>query len=435
MNRQEQKLKEEKYLRASYIYYYCPEVDFGDGRMLDSDFDLLQKELKENSSSRVPDFVEFPTMDELKELNVDLTKILDGELRDETKYPHLTKMLSLEKFQVNNEEDFSAPVKGFTNFSNRINFKGQFEATAKYDGNGMECLYYYGKLVKALTRGKDKTHGLDKTEKVRHLVPNEIDLKDGIYEVRGEIVVDVELWEKKYKNPDKVQNPRNYVAGVLNRDEYSIDTIKDLVFIAYSLVKIEGLENKDANDLEFKEGKKVYVENSQSLLADLGFNDKYNPLVVNFDFNGEEDFKDVFYKYKQYRDSICPFLLDGIVIKYPEPYRTKLGENNHHPKWASAIKFVPTEVSTTVIDIVWSQGKDYEFTPVAILEPTELDGVVVRRASLHNIGYIIFNHLFIGSQVVIAKKGEIIPQIVGVISSSPDAEKYMEQYENFNSIF
>lgn len=429
MTRQEQKAKEEKYLRASYIYYYRPDLDFEDGRMLDADFDALQKDLKENSDSKVPYIVEFPSMDELKELNVDLSKILDGTERDETKYPHLTKMLSLEKIQVNNENDFSAPVKAFKNFSNRTVFSGEFEATAKYDGNGIECLYYYGKLKKVLTRGNDKTHGLDKTEKVRHIVPNEIDLKDGIYEIRGEIVVDVKLWEKKYKNPDKVQNPRNYVAGVLNRDEYSIDTVKDLVFIAYSLVKIEGVEETDS--LEFKEGKKVYVENSQALLAELGFNANYSPLVVNFKFNGEKDFKDVFYKYKTYRDSTCPFLLDGIVVKYPEQYRTKLGENNHHPKWAAAIKFVPTEVSTTIIDIVWTQGKDFEFTPVAILEPVELDGVVVRRASLHNIGYIINNKLFPGAQVVIAKKGEIIPQIIGIIAPSPDAEKYMEQYNIF----
>jgi len=407
----------EKYLRAKYEYYVLAQPT-----MLDSDYDKLEKDLKNSNQSlalQVIEMVDFPTVKEIKALGLDVSNILDSQERDETKYPHLTPMLSLQKIQVNDESKM--PYHDMGLFLNRI--KADFiEASGKYDGNGQELIYRDSKLSKALTRG-DKKFGFDKTNKMSYIVPNELknaeQFNGKTIEIRGEVVIDVKLWEKRYSDPNKVDNPRNYVAGVLNRDEYNINTLKDLNFIAYSLVVIDE-----------KTGEKEFPENSMAVLESFGFNQNYKPFLVKTTATNE-GFLEIYNKFKNYRDNECPFLMDGIVIKFPEDKRKKLGENSHEPKWAVAIKFPALEVSTIILDIIWKMGKDGHLTPLAILEPVEIDGTMVSKASCSNLGTILKKGTFPGARVAIKKAGEIIPYITGVLELSPNHDAYVKEIEDF----
>ena len=201
---------------------------------------------------------------------------------------------------------------------------------------------------------------------------------------------------------------------MLRNEKYSIQELNDLTYVAYSLVLIDE-----------KTGKKEYPDNSMDLLSEMGFNKKYKPLIIRVPAT-KEGLDIIYNTFKEYREQ-SNYFIDGIVLKYKESLRNKLGENSHEPKWALAVKFVSPEVFTYIIDIEWSIGTNGELTPTAILEKIELLGTMVQRASLSNLGNMIKKRLFIGSLVKIKKSGEIIPFITGLVEPSPYEEEYMEQ--------
>ena len=406
------KNKELQYLKAKYHYYIL-----GESIMVDSTFDKLEQELKKLGSP-VTECVDFPSEKDIENWGFKLSDIVPKVDRDEKKYNHLTPMLSLEKIQVNDEKNF--PKNVVQNFFNRRLIPETLECTLKYDGNGIECIYRNGKLSQILTRG-DKSKGLDKTNKLKYTVPTELPQniveKDFTYQVRGEFVIDVDVWDKKYNNPEpgKVSNPRNFIAGIINRDELNLDCLNDLVFVAYDLALI----NEKTNEVK-------YIDNTLDVLKSFGFNDKYQPKTIQI--KSYMDFEQMYYEMKQYRQD-SEYLIDGIVIKYPEKYRSKMGETSHHPKWAVAIKFPAVEVETYINNIEWTLGKNRELTPVAILEPVELLGTMVSKASLSNFGNIFKIGAFPGARVSIRKAGEIIPQITNVVEKSSDHDDYMKQLD------
>lgn len=366
--------KEELYLRAKSEYYKGTPI------MSDVEFDHLEDELKFEGSSVV--------------------NIVDGDTTLGTRYPHMNPMLSLEKLQVLDEEDY--PVKILQSFFDKQVFKERIECTPKLDGSAMSLKYENGVLVQALTRGGgDKKGGLDKLDKLKLLVPNKISI-DGIVEIRGEIVIDVKIFEEKYSSLYK--NERNFVAGIMNRDDDWENIVTDFEFVAYHLV-----ENADSTP--------THNNNTMNVLKELGFNAYHNPLVINVN-SAEEFFTEAYPRFKKYRETISPYRLDGIVLKMSAEQRPKLGENSHHPKWALAIKFPPDERVTKINDIMWQLGPSGAMTPIAKLEPILLDGTKVKRASLHNLGRIEGLHAWPGAKVIVAKKGDIIPQIIKVIERS-----------------
>lgn len=400
------KSKEELFLKYKYHYYVK-----GESLVEDWEFDNLEADLRK-SGSKIPDIVDFPTIKEIEDLGLNPENIVDSKERNETKYKHPTTYLSLEKIQINDETNF--PINALTLFFNRLFNVGYYEATMKYDGNAIELTYIDGKLFQGLTRG-DKFEGLDKTNKLAYIVPKTINLK-GKIQIRGEIVIDKEIWNKKYNRPEpgKVSNPRNYVAGVLGRDIYTETELNDLTYVAYDIIDYS---NEPIN-----------IENTMKVLKENGFNQKYEPIVINF--KGLEEFSDLYFKLKKYREE-CPYLIDGIVIKYPESFRKKLGCTSHHPKHSIAIKFPAEIVSTRIIDITWSMGKDGVLCPKAILEPVELLGTIVRKATLSNFGNIMRLKAVPGCKCSLKKSGEIIPMIIAVIEKSPDEEFYIKEMNDF----
>lgn len=358
---------EQLYLKAKETYYQ------GNPIMSDAEFDRLEDELK-NKNSKVVENV--------------------GQQTDRNaKFSHKTPMLSLSKFQTDKITGQPPTNQAIDWMKQRIVEKQEhFIVECKYDGNAANAIYVNGNIDKILTRGNG-THGRDITSKLINQIPSKIPISEGTVEIRAEIVIPKSIFAQKYS---EFKNERNFVAGVLNKDFNDPDVLNDLVFMAHEIKYTEGKTSE-------------YISNNK--LSEWGFNQKY-PLV-HYHYHYSE-FEKAFYKMKEYREKNCPFLLDGMVIKVSEKYRNNFGESNHSPNWAIAIKFAPKDAVTTIKSIEWNFGKTGSFTPVAILEPVDLDGSIVSRASIYNYGYVIKNNVYPGAVVTIAKSGDIIPQIIKI---------------------
>lgn len=323
-------------------------------------------------------------------------------------------MLSLDKISVYNEN--------FGEISNEENPNQQFskwvreqvtgtvklEASPKLDGNAIN-LIYSPNLV-AVTRG-DGNSGFDCTKKIERIVPEKIDfsiLGENIkaVEIRGEAVMKKSNFSARWAADNK--NPRNMVAGILSRDEVSVDEIDDIDFIAFE-VKIH-----------FKTGLiKSYSKFEE--LHELGFNIPENIYAIGDTSLHDEIYGIFTYFYKtflSYRKE-SEYQLDGFVIKFASSdIRYQLGETDHHPRWAIAVKFPPKDSITTIKDIDWKVGTTGEIVPTAILEPIELDGTTVSRATLFNHGFMKSFGAYPYAEVLVAKAGDIIPQIYKVTKPS-----------------
>lgn len=314
------------------------------------------------------------------------------------KIKHPTRMLSLSKYQADKTTG-AAPKTDAMNWMMKIKNsfnKSQlcfFEVTPKFDGNAANCIYINGTLKYVLSRG-DGEYGRDITSKIISKIPNTITSVNlpEIFEVRGEIIMSKPVFEKKYSS--MFANPRNLVAGILGRDDNAMT--EDIEFIAY-----DAKGNNEYYSIDFIEG--------------IGFNDGHSVYRETFDVVND-DFDELFDKMKKYR-SVCEFPLDGFVLKAWYKYRSKFKENDHDPEWGKAIKFKPEGVSTTINSVSWSIGKTGEFTPVANLDPVDLDGSTVSKVSLYNAGYIEKNNICVGTRVRLVKSGDIIPQIVETFDS------------------
>ncbi|MCK9416681.1 hypothetical protein M0Q97_08500 [Candidatus Dojkabacteria bacterium] len=399
----------EQFLRYKYEYYILNQPTVSDLY-----FDKFEDELRKTNDKlalEVVDLTDFPSLELIESLGLNVDKIAPEQKirRDETKYKHWTKMLSIKKLQVNDESNI--PYNEIDNFLNKR--KSDFyEASCKYDGNSMDLMYEDGVLYKALTRGEDGLHGLDRTMKMKLIVPNKIPMM-GKVEIRGEVVISRKIWRNKYFDPNKISNERNFVGGALSKEDFNFREINDLVFVAYSLVKIEPLE---------------YVENTMKVLKDMGFNKNHEPFLRYI--KSSADFENMYFDFKKYRET-CEFLLDGIVLKFPENLRIKMVSHTKYPAWSLAIKFESQFAETVLLYYEWNQGKTSEFCPVAILKEIELGGTMNKRASCHNLSFVINNGAFPGCIVRIRKAGEIINQVVEVVKKSPNHDEYMKQFEEF----
>lgn len=354
---------EQLYFQAKEAYYS------GETIMTDDEFDSLEQELIALGST-APHIV--------------------GADDRKAKYSHPSPMLSLAKYQ--------ASLSGIPPTGAAINWMSKFGATSfeitpKYDGNAGNAIYQDGKLLQVLSRGNG-TKGRDITDKVKHNLPETIDLK-GTVEIRGEVVIKISTFNEKYSH---FKNPRNYVAGVLNRDDNSQETLSHLDFIM--------LEVRYHNDGEIH-----YISPRVP-----GFKHK-----AHIFYCGLESFEAAYHDMVEYRKT-SDYQLDGFVIKAPEGLRPVWGENSHDPNWAIAIKFPPKEATTKIKSISWQFGKTGELTPVAVMEPVDLDGSTVSRAALFNLGYLKEKGAYPGATVTVAKSGDIIPQIQRVLAPGNIAE-------------
>jgi DNA ligase (NAD+) len=373
--------KENLYLLAKTKYYEGTPI------LSDFEFDLLE--------------------DELKAANSQVIKIVGSQDLKDIKFNHASPMLSLNKIQVQRNEPISIASTKYVSWrtANSPNAFAnyQMEATPKFDGSSCNLIYENGQLTLALTRG-DGDKGQNIIEKMKLIVPQTININDKV-EIRGEVVIPVSTFDAKYANIYK--NPRNFVAGILGRDIVDNQIISDFHFIAF--------------ECRIHTEKHYHHPHTLQFLIENGF--RTSPKTILF-----ESFESVYNEMLDYRINHSPYQLDGMVIKFPEANRNEIGETDFAPKWAMAIKFPPKESITTIKAIDWNVGITSEFTPVAILEPIDLDGTTVSNVNLHNYGNVVKNSLLPGAKVVIVKSGDIIPIVQSIIEPSNESiENHLPQ--------
>jgi DNA ligase (NAD+) len=355
---------EQLYFTAKESYYA------GEPIMSDDEFDKLEQELLLMGST-APHIV--------------------GADDRKAKYSHPSPMLSLAKYQASLSGD--APIEATVNWMSKFG-KASFEVSPKYDGNAANAIYQDGTLLQVLSRGNG-TKGRDITDKVKHNLPQKIDMP-GIVEIRGEICIKMSTFNSKYA--ESFKNPRNFVAGVLNRDDNPQETINELDFIPLEV-------------RHHYNGEIFYIAPRIPGLKH----------TAHIFYIGAENFATAYQDMVEFRKT-SEYQLDGFVIKAPETVRAQWGENSHDPNWAIAIKFPPKEAITKIKSISWQYGKTGELTPVAVMEPIDLDGSTVSRATLFNLGYLKEKRAYPGAIVAIAKSGDIIPQITRLVTPGNESE-------------
>jgi NAD-dependent DNA ligase len=231
--------------------------------------------------------------------------------------------------------------------------------TPKLDGAAVSILYIGGDLSLALTRGDGKL-GRDITEKMECLVPNTIH-SERIIQINGEVVA-----------PKDTPNSRNVAAGALNLKDLNEFKNRSLTFIAY--------------DMEEKEAE--LYQASMTWLWGQGFTCVTSLPVDKYPTDGEV-----------YR------INDNTKFK-------EMGYTSHHPRGAFAFKEQQQGVVTTLKDVIWQVGKSGVVSPVAILEPVDIEEATVSRSTLHNMDYIDALNLEIGCQVEVIRSGKVIPRVV-----------------------
>lgn len=371
---------ETQYLKAKVAYYEGKPI------MSDAAFDVLEAELK-TSGSKVVEQV--------------------GSKRKDFDFPHPSPMLSLAKIQTESKENVTNYQEGqfqkwykkvdgiiFKKFGVHIEY---LYRSPKFDGNGINIIYSNGTLQSVLTRGDGK-FGKDITDRFKKRLPEIIDFSIGLLEIRCECVIKQSTFDKKYlgkREDGKYANARNFVAGVLGKDDYSLEKVGDLTIIPVALL----------ND-----GKQVTLELVPEGIGDSNYQERISP----------KDYVKCIKEMEVLRETF-EFPLDGVVLSVGYDFRGTLGENEHDPEWAIAIKFVPDEVVTRVNGIEWNISKTGEFTPVVLLNPVELAGTIVKRASGYNAGYVVNNRIGGDTFVSIAKAGDIIPEIQTITVESEKA--------------
>lgn len=275
----------------------------------------------------------------------------------------------------------------------------------KIDGLAMALTYENGIFVRGVTRG-DGITGEDITNNLKTVKAIPLKLFEPVsVEVRGEVYMPKESFEKLNKenmqNGEKLfANPRNAAAGSIRQLDSSVTAKRDLSMFCYTAIFTGDLKDAPKNHYD-----------SLMYLKKLGF--KVNP-NIRLCKNADEAVK-----YCQEWDEKrfgLDYATDGVVIKVNDfLVQQEMGFTSRAPKWATAFKFPPEEISTKLIAIEESVGKTGAITPIAILEPVQLGGSTVSRASLHNFDEVGRLDVRIGDRVYIKKAAEIIPKVVKVI--------------------
>ena len=313
------------------------------------------------------------------------------------KAPHLSRMWSLE--DLFNAADLQKWLDKTAKLSENISFYCE----PKFDGASLNLIYENGVLKQAITRG-DGVVGEDITQNAKTIrsIPLSIDYKQRV-EIRGEVVIFKDEFEKINEERAKLgeslfANPRNAAAGSLRQLDSRITSSRNLVFLPYGIGE---------NEFEL-----ALLSERMSFVYDLGF--RKPPLRTLCE--GFDEIEATYEEMVNKRDSF-DMMLDGMVIKVNQvEAQEEMGYTVKNPRWSSAYKFPAVEKITTVKEIILQVGRSGAVTPVAVVEPTPIEGVVVERASLHNFDEIDRKDIRIGDKVIILRSGDVIPKIIKVLT-------------------
>ncbi len=283
----------------------------------------------------------------------------------------------------------------------------------KIDGLSVSVEYRGGVLERASTRG-DGVTGENITENIRTILslPKVLKTPVPFLEVRGEVYMSeasfIKLCERQELNEEKLfKNPRNAAAGSLRQKDPKITATRGLDIFVFNVQQAEGV---------------IFASHSESLdwLREQGF------CVSPFYFVSSSIEK-IIEKIRTFGEArgTLEYPVDGAVLKVNAlSQREGLGATAKFPRWAEAYKYPPEEKETTLVDIEVNVGRTGVLTPTGIFEPVTLAGTSVSRATLHNQDFMTEKGICIGSRVIIRKAGEIIPEVVSVVSSPENSEPY-----------
>lgn len=384
MNTQQQieSLREE--LRQHNYNYYI----LDDATISDYDFDIKLKELQALEDAH-PEF--FDANSPTQRVGGAITKNFKTTVHD-------SRMYSLDNsYSKEDLLDWETRVKKM------VDGEVSYTCELKYDGASISLTYENGKLLRAVTRG-DGVQGDEVTANIKTINTVPLQLKGGFperFDIRGEIVLPIEgflkMNEERVANEEEpYKNPRNTASGSLKLQDSSEVAKRPLECLLYSIVgnnlnitsQSEGLEK--ARAWGFKVPQEAKLVNSI---------DEVLEYVEYWDDNRHN----------------LPYEIDGVVVKVNSLYQQdELGFTAKAPRWAMAYKFKAEQVSTRLNEITYQVGRTGAITPVANLEPVQLAGTIVKRASLHNADQIEKLDIRVGDEVFVEKGGEIIPKIIAV---------------------
>ena len=277
----------------------------------------------------------------------------------------------------------------------------------KYDGLTISVTYKDGVMVNAATRGNGIV-GEDVTEQVKTIrtVPLKIKFK-GELVVQGEGIMKLsELKAYNEKADVPLKNARNAAAGAIRNLDPKVTKSRNLDVIFYSVNYIEG--KKFATQKEMHE---FLRENKFNTIKEFWVYDSYEEVKKRVEKIDKEKYD-------------LDFLIDGAVIKLNDVKQREIfGFTSKFPKWAIAFKFEAQELSTKLKDVVWQVGRTGKLTPIGIIEPVELAGATVQKATLNNMGDIIRKNVQINSYVFVRRSNEVIPEILGLARKSDDSKE------------
>ena len=378
----------------TYNYYVLDNATISD-----FDFDIILKELEKLEEAH-PEFFDSNSP----------TQRVGGEItKNFTTVTHQNRMYSLSNSY--SKEDLFDWEKRIQKMLGTTDI--EYTCELKFDGASINLTYENNQFVKAVTRG-DGFQGDDVTANIKTIRSIPLSLKlDFVrdFEIRGEIILPLDGFKRMNKQrleegEEEYKNPRNTASGSLKLQDSAEVAKRPLDCLLYQVVTserkykthFESLEN--ARKVGFKVPKTITLANS---------------IEQVFDFVNEWDSK---------RHEL-PYETDGVVIKVNNlQQQEELGYTAKSPRWAIAYKYKAAQVSTVLHEITYQVGRTGAITPVANLEPVELAGTIVKRASLHNADQIEKLNIRIGDTVYVEKGGEIIPKIIAVdFIKRPDKSK------------
>ncbi len=370
--------------KYAYYYYVLDNPVVSDG-----EYDRLYDELKALESESGEVYFDSPTQ-----------RVGDKPLGKFEQVSHRGRLFSLDKCQSKQE---------LIAWLERISADGVLPACSveyKFDGLTVNLTYEDGKLIQAATRGNGAV-GEVVTEQVKTIrsVPLSIPYK-GIIEVQGEGIMTLSALEKYNAREDVVplKNARNGVAGAIRNLDPKVTAERNLDLICYNVNYIE--------DKDFSSG---------SEMLDFLHRNRFKMSNYCRYCNTADEVISAIDEIEAQRDSL-DFLIDGAVIKIDSTrIRDDLGYTQKFPRWAIAYKFAAQEATTTVKDVIWQVSRTGKLNPLAVLEPVDLAGVTVGRATLSNISEIRRKDIKIGSRVFIRRSNDVIPEITGVAEHTSDS--------------
>ena len=375
----------------NYRYYVLDDPEISDAA-----YDLMMKEL-EGLEKKYPNLItpDSPTQ-----------RIGATPLKAFKTVQHSLLMLSLSNcFKEEEVEEFDQRVKKVLKMAGDI----EYVAEPKLDGVAVELVYERGKFVIGSTRG-DGTIGEDVTLNLKTIKSIPLQLQElpsvktpDRLEVRGEVF----LGKKEFKLLNKRRedsgeplfaNPRNAAAGSLRQLDPRVTAGRPLTIFCHGIGKISGMKFKTHWEI-------------LKTLPRLGL--KVN--AIDYKCKNINEVMDSYREIKRKRDTLnCE--IDGVVIKVNSlKFQERLGAISRSPRWAMAYKFEAHQETTKIKDIIVQVGRTGALTPVAIMEPIKVGGVVVSRATLHNQDEIDKKDIQIGDTVIVQRAGDVIPEVVKVI--------------------